>query len=95
MTVEPTCFEPGEGIYTCEICGDSHTMVIDPLGHELVEVYTPPKPGVDGYWTFTCTRCDYSYVEVDKGSASGSSGNNIDTPTKPSEYDWLWYFFLF
>jgi hypothetical protein len=90
VTVAPTCVDPGEVTFTCEVCGDTHTMALDPLGHELDEVYTAPQCGTDGYWTYTCTRCGYSEVEVIAGSALNTGHQYVDA----AGYEWDWYFFL-
>ncbi len=34
VTIEPTCEEEGEMLFTCEVCGETKTEVIDAIGHD-------------------------------------------------------------
>ena len=76
QAVAPTCEETGltEGSH-CSVCSAvlAEQEVIDALGHNKKAVVTDPTCEEDGYTTYTCQRqgCDYSYVEVDEGSALG------------------------
>ena len=69
-TVDATCTEDGYVVYTCSICGDTYTEVLDALGHDYVAVVTDPTCEEGGYTTYTCSRCDDSYV-ADETEATG------------------------
>jgi hypothetical protein len=47
---------------TCSICGNVETAPIEPPGHNYNTVVTEPTCTEQGYTTYTCTRCDHSYV---------------------------------
>ncbi len=38
ITAEPTCTEDGEILYTCTICGEAYTEVIEATGHDFPEI---------------------------------------------------------
>lgn len=56
----PTCDEPGQKTMTCDLCGESRTEPIAPLGHTVEHVArVEPTPFADGnieYWY--CSVCD-------------------------------------
>ena len=56
---EPTCTEPGTGIYVCEKCGDRETRDIPALGHKWGAWKTTKAATctADGTRTRTCSRC--------------------------------------
>ena len=64
--VDATCTETGltEGKH-CERCGEVLVAqtVTDKLGHNYTTVVTAPTCEDDGYTTYTCVRCDDSYVD--------------------------------
>jgi hypothetical protein len=70
--VAPTCTETGltEGSH-CTRCDHKIAQeAVDSLGHDHVAVVTSPTCINDGYTTYTCSRCDDSYV-ADKTPANG------------------------
>ena len=62
-TALPTCTICGSMRRTCSVCGNVDIALIDPLGHKYETVVTPPTCEDEGYTTYTCTRCGYSYVD--------------------------------
>lgn len=76
VTTHPTCTETGILTFTCSICGEERTEVIDKLGHNYIS--QEPTCQEDGYRT--CTRCDDEYMVLpktghdwDEGQLVGSS----------------------
>jgi fibronectin type 3 domain-containing protein len=64
VTLEPTCTEDGVRTYTCPLCNDVYTEVIDALGHDYQsEVTLEPTHVNKGERTYTCARCDDVYTE--------------------------------
>ena len=61
----PTCTEPGEGVRSCERCGETETGPLDALGHNWgeKEVITAPTCTEAGEYHFVCTRCGASMQE--------------------------------
>lgn len=62
---EPTCAEPGHMLYTCNLCSDSYTELIDPIGHDWIvqehvdEVLDEAGNVVEeGYDILVCSVCD-------------------------------------
>ncbi|MCD7722828.1 MAG: hypothetical protein LUH82_02595, partial [Clostridiales bacterium] len=64
-TKEPTCTEDGYNVYTCSVCGDTYTEVLDPA-HTFNEgvVTTAATCTTDGEITYTCTVCGATETEV-------------------------------
>ncbi len=68
-----------EAYYTCSVCNlyfaenademtavgtaDLSTFTITKLGHDYEAVVTPPTCTVDGFTTYTCSRCDDKYTD--------------------------------
>ena len=65
MKTAPTCTAVGVYYKHCSVCGANSTETFEgdaPLGHNYVPVVTPPSCGAQGYTTYTCSRCQDSYV---------------------------------
>ena len=75
---EATCTEDGYKTYTCSVCGDSYTEVLNALGHNQSElkIGSNPENGTAGFMYYECQRCAKIF-------AVGQDGN-LD-PTQ--EYD--------
>lgn len=73
----PTCTENGsydEAIY-CTVCGEEvirDTFSVDATGHSFTAEVTSPTCTEEGFTTYTCSVCKYSYV-ADRVSATGHS----------------------
>ena len=66
--IPATCTQPGsKDIVThCDACDtdiERETIVIEALGHAYDSVLTAPTCEDKGYTTYTCSKCDDSYVE--------------------------------
>lgn len=76
-----TCTTPGLKHEVCKTCGVKmgDGVVIEATNHEgtLVEKVTAPTCTADGYTTYTCTACEYSYT-----------GNTVDA-TGHTAGDWV------
>ena len=62
---EATCTKPGLTDGTeCSICGDPiiEQAVIQPLKHNYEKSVTEPTCSTSGYTTYTCSRCNDSYI---------------------------------
>ena len=75
---DATCTEDGYKTYTCSVCGDSYTEVLNALGHNQSElkIGSNPENGTAGFMYYECQRCAKIF-------AVGQDGN-LD-PTQ--EYD--------
>lgn len=78
VTTDPNCTEEGSIVYTCTICTDTYTEVLDALGHDYEAVVTAPTCTEAGYTTYTCTACDDSYV-ADEVEATGHDYESVVT----------------
>ena len=72
--IAPTCTEPGKTLtdVTCSKCNtkwNTLETVIPALGHNYDwtggKVYTAPTFDADGYYTYTCKVCPYSYTAIE------------------------------
>lgn len=68
-TVYPTCTENGVETFTCA-CGSTYTETIPAIGHSFKKAVTPPTETANGYTTYICQNCGYSYIS-DKVPATG------------------------
>ena len=95
---DATCTEAGNLAYWfCEKCGKYYAdadatrettlaaMVLQPLRHNYVAVVTAPTCTTGGYTTYTCSRCNDSYVS-DEVSALGH--NPATAWTSDGQYHW-------
>ena len=62
--VAPTCTEAGELDAVCKSCGYNLHEDIEPLNHNYEVVVTEPTCTSQGYTTYTCSRCQDSYVDL-------------------------------
>ena len=73
--VESTCIEQGSmAYYKCEVCSalfadeecltkiKTEDTILPFSDHNYETVITPPTPTEQGFTTYTCSVCDYSYV---------------------------------
>lgn len=61
-TKVPTCTEQGEKIRSCTVCVVSETDVIPVVEHSCDTVVTDPTCTADGFTTYNCVNCGYSYT---------------------------------
>ena len=61
VTKEATHVVNGVMTYTCTVCGRKRTEII-PAGHAYEAVVTKPTTTEQGYTTYTCIRCNDSFV---------------------------------
>ena len=56
---DATCTEDGYKTYTCSVCGDSYTEVLNALGHNQSElkIGSNPENGTAGFMYYECQRC--------------------------------------
>ena len=74
-TVEATCNKGKYDKMTCVDCGHvKEIMLSDALGHDYATVVTEPTCEAQGYTTFTCKRCSYSYKDYTE-----ALGHNYET----------------
>ena len=63
-SVEPSCTGSGLNTYACE-CGATYEEEVPALGHHYEETGRIPSTyDTEGYITYTCSRCGYSYNET-------------------------------
>ena len=82
-----TCTENGyTGDTYCLSCGAkiSTGEIIAKLGHDYVLVVTPPTCTEQGYTTYTCSRCDGSWID-DYTDALGHNYSTVITPPTCTE----------
>lgn len=66
VTVEPTCKDKGEKVFTCSKCGDEYKedIAVNENAHRYVESITvEPTCESEGTKTFTCEVCGDTYTE--------------------------------
>ena len=60
----PTCGDAGKFEYTCDICGEDASGVIEPTGeHNYIETVIPATCTEKGYTTHTCEVCNDEYID--------------------------------
>ncbi|MCI6652143.1 MAG: leucine-rich repeat protein [Ruminococcus sp.] len=57
ITKETTCTEDGEKVYSCNICGASHTETIPSTGHQIGTITTKATTSRDGKIVEECSVC--------------------------------------
>ncbi len=61
---DATCTDTGLRENKCTDCGYVISSEVFPaLGHEYTSIVTKPTIEKEGYTTYTCTRCDHSYID--------------------------------
>ncbi len=78
VTKAPTCTEKGEESRICA-CGETEKRTVAALGHNCTTVTVPPTCTADGYTTYECTVCGYSY-RSDIVPATGHRYEAVVTP---------------
>ncbi|MCD8294756.1 MAG: hypothetical protein LUE27_05910, partial [Clostridia bacterium] len=69
-----TCTSAGKIVYKCSRCEETKEEDSEALGHNYVgEIVTPVECEHNGYVTYTCTNCGYSY-----GSYIQQTGHTYD-----------------
>ena len=71
--VAPGCESDGQKSRTCANCGHIETMGIESTGHSFSTVVTEATETENGYTTYTCVHCGFSFVmEHSSTSAEGA-----------------------
>ena len=72
---ESTCTTHGTRYYYCYKCGDLVRTEELPLAeHQYYRLLTPPTPQTDGYVTYYCDHCAYSYRDHEFAYGAYSAG---------------------
>ena len=83
VTDEPSCTAAGKTTktLTAQFDGKTYTDVdeteIPALNHDYVSVVTPPTCTEQGYTTYTCSRCDDSYVADYTDALNHTAGETV------------------
>ena len=83
VTDEPSCTAAGKTTktLTAQFDGKTYTDVdeteIPALNHDYVPVVTPPTCTEQGYTTYTCSRCDDSYVTDYTDALNHTAGETV------------------
>ena len=83
VTDEPSCTAAGKTTktLTAQFDGKTYTDVdeieIPALNHDYVPVVTPPTCTEQGYTTYTCSRCDDSYVANYTDALNHTAGETV------------------
>ena len=77
--VDPTCTANGsyDEVVYCSVCSaelSRETKTVKALGHNYTSVVSKPTCTERGFTTYTCTRCDYSYI----GDTVSALGHNYE-----------------
>jgi len=67
VTVEPTCAETGEAVYTCKVCGNTKKEILPETGKHTYDEGTVTKEPTcvkAGVRTYTCTTCGKNVTEA-------------------------------
>ncbi len=94
-TTPATCTTDGSKTITCNRCDYSETAKIPATGHSYTTVVTNPTCAGQGYTTYTCATCNYSYKgdyvdalghteEVVPGKAATCTENGLTAGSKCS-----------
>ena len=74
VTKAATCTEEGEAVVRCS-CGETKTIKLEKLGHDIVEEVTEPTYLKKGRIDYKCSRCDATglreSIEFDRLSLAG------------------------
>lgn len=88
VTKEATCTEDGEAIVSCS-CGETKTIILEKLGHDIKEIITEPTPLKKGRIDYNCSRCEVTglkeSVELDR-SIAGYGIESYDKTTGQYRY---------
>lgn len=88
VTKEATCTEDGEAIVSCS-CGETKTIILEKLGHDIKEIITEPTPLKKGRIDYNCSRCEVTglkeSVELEK-SIVGYGVESYDQNTRHLRY---------
>ncbi len=78
------CTQGAHNLWSCSRCSATEIRYGDPLGHSYTAVVTAPTCTDKGFTTYTCIRCDDSYIDsyVD---AVGHKYVSVVTPPKAEE----------
>lgn len=79
-TKEATCTANGRKQRQCSVCKETETEIINALGHNYVGVVTEPTCTQKGFTTYTCSRCDDSYIDT-YVDALDHNWENVGDPT--------------
>lgn len=92
VTKEATCTEEGEAIVKCA-CGETKTITLEKLGHDIVEEVTEPTYLKKGRIDYKCSRCDATdlkkSIEFDRLSLAGYGFEKLQTFETDCSYDWI------
>ena len=92
VTKEATCTEEGEAVVRCS-CGETKTITLEKLGHNIVEEVTDPTYLKKGRIDYKCSRCDATdlkeSIEFDRLSLAGYGFEKLQTFETGSSYDWI------
>ncbi len=70
ITTDPTCTEQGVKTFTCSVCHDTRTEVVDALGHTMTAhaavAPTCEGSGTEAYWT--CSVCEKMFADAEGNS---------------------------
>ena len=69
VETEPTCVGSGVMLYTCGVCGETKTSLINPVGHSYVVTVVDPTCLAGGYDDHVCSVCSDSYTDNDTPAA--------------------------
>ena len=92
VTKEATCTEEGEAVVKCA-CGETKTITLEKLGHDIVEEVTDPTYLKKGRIDYKCSRCDATglkkSIELERLSLAGYGFEIFQTTGDYSSYSWL------
>ena len=92
VTKAATCTEEGEAVVRCS-CGETKTITLEKLGHDIVEEVTEPTYLKKGRIDYKCSRCDATdlreSIEFDRLSLDGYGFEKLQTFETDSSYNWI------
>ena len=92
VTRAATCTEEGEAEVRCS-CGETKTITLEKLGHDIVEEVTEPTYLKKGRIDYKSSRCDATdlreSIEFDRLSLDGYGFEKLQTFETDSSYDWI------
>lgn len=80
VTKAPTCTAEGEMTYACS-CGNSHSVSVPRVEHELLDTVTDPTCQEMGFTTHSCKHCGYQYIDSYTAPVTHTLQSTVAAPT--------------
>jgi len=79
ITAAPSCLDDGLITYTCSLCDDSYTQVLEATGHDYKTAVFPPGCETGGYTEHCCAVCGDTYRDAEIPAIGHNYENGVCT----------------